>query len=83
MPFKILLVDDDIENETNEISKLPGMLEAAGYEVMVTSEASRAYDLVWDFNPDLIIYEVTERRLRCYTAAEIEVSAKLFRATKK
>ena len=46
IPFKILVVDDDIDDKHDEISKLPGMLWAAGYEVEKTPDGVRAYDLV-------------------------------------
>jgi DNA-binding response OmpR family regulator len=58
MPFKILVVDDDIDNESDEISRLPGMLRAAGYEVRTTSDGNQAYDLVWEYNPDLIVLDI-------------------------
>lgn len=58
MPFKILVVDDEIDNRTDEISKLPDMLRAAGYDVRTTPDASRAYDLVWEYNPDLIVLDI-------------------------
>jgi DNA-binding response OmpR family regulator len=58
MPFKILVADDEINDETNEISKLPGALRAAGYEVRTTSDANRTYDLVWEYNPDLIVLDI-------------------------
>jgi DNA-binding response OmpR family regulator len=58
MPLRILIVDDDIDNESDEISRLPGMLRAAGYEVRTTSDGSLAYDLVWEFNPDLIVLDI-------------------------
>jgi two-component system response regulator MtrA len=57
MPFRILVVDDDIDNENDEISKLPGMLRAAGYEVKTTPDGNQAYDLVWEYNPDLIVLD--------------------------
>jgi CheY-like chemotaxis protein len=55
MPFKILIVDDQIDNESDEISNLPDMLRAAGYEVRTTADRNQAYDLVWEYNPDLIV----------------------------
>jgi DNA-binding response OmpR family regulator len=58
MPFKILVVDDKIEDRSDEISELPGMLRAAGYEVNTTPDASAAYDLVWEYNPDLILLDI-------------------------
>jgi DNA-binding response OmpR family regulator len=58
VPFKILVVDDDIHNEGDEISKLPGMLRAAGYEVRTTPDGSQAYDLVWEYNPDLVVLDI-------------------------
>jgi DNA-binding response OmpR family regulator len=58
VPFKILLVDDEIDNEGDEISALPDMLRAAGYDVSTTPDGSRAYDLVWDYHPDLIVLDI-------------------------
>ena len=58
MPFKILVADDDIDNAGDEISKLPELLRAAGYEVRTTPDGSQAYDLVWDYNPDLIVLDI-------------------------
>jgi len=58
MPFKILVVDDEIDNEREEISKLPDMLRAAGYEMRTTADGNRAYDLVWEYNPDLVVLDI-------------------------
>jgi len=58
MPFKILVVDDEIDNESDEISKIPDMLRAAGYEVRTTSDGNQAYDLVWEYNPDLVVLDI-------------------------
>ncbi len=58
MPFRILVVDDQIDNPTDEIARLPAMLRAAGYEVKTTSQGRRAYDLVWDYRPDLIVLDI-------------------------
>jgi len=58
MPFKILVVDDEIDDESNEISQLPDMLRAAGYEVRTTADGDQAYDLVWEYNPDLVVLDI-------------------------
>lgn len=58
MPFKILIVDDEIDNERDEISKLPDMLRAAGYEVRTNSDGNQAYDLVWEYHPDLLVLDI-------------------------
>ena len=58
MPFKILVVDDEIDNESDEISQLPDMLRAAGYEVRTTADGNQAYDLVWEYNPDLVVLDI-------------------------
>lgn len=58
MPFKILVADDEIDNEDDEISKLPPMLRAVGYDVVTTPNATRAYDLVWEHNPDLVLLDI-------------------------
>lgn len=58
MPFKILIVDDEIDNERDEISKLPDILRAAGYEVRTNSDGNQAYDLVWEYHPDLLVLDI-------------------------
>lgn len=58
MPFKILIVDDEIDDKYNEISRLPEMLRAAGYEVKTTSDGQQAYDLAWEYQPDLIVLDI-------------------------
>ena len=58
MPFRILIADDEIDNERDEISELPDMLRAAGYAVRTTSDGSQAYDLVWSYNPDLVVLDI-------------------------
>ena len=34
------------------------MLRAAGYDVKTTPDPNRAYDLVWEYNPDLIVLDI-------------------------
>jgi DNA-binding response OmpR family regulator len=58
MPLKVLVVDDKVDDETDEISKLPGMLRAAGYEARTTSDGNQAYDLVWEYHPDLLVLDI-------------------------
>lgn len=58
MPFRLLVADDNIHNEGDEISSLPVMLRAAGYDVRTTPDASQAYDLVWEYHPDLIVLDI-------------------------
>jgi DNA-binding response OmpR family regulator len=58
MPYIILVVDDHIDDEGYEIYELPSMLQAAGYEVVTTSDGESAYDLVWECNPDLIVLDI-------------------------
>ena len=58
MPFKILVVDDRIEDKSDEISELPEMLRAAGYEVETTPDGDAAYDLFWECNPDLVLLDI-------------------------
>ncbi len=58
MPFKLLVVDDKIDDESDEIHRLPAMLREAGYEVVTTSDAAQAYDLFWECNPDLVILDI-------------------------
>ena len=58
MAFRILVADDLIDDESEEISNLPGMLRAAGYEVRTTADGNLAYDLVWEYRPDLIVLDI-------------------------
>jgi DNA-binding response OmpR family regulator len=58
MAFKILLVDDKIDDRNDDISQLPNVLRKAGYDVKATAEGEAAYDLVWEYEPDLILLDV-------------------------
>jgi two-component system, OmpR family, alkaline phosphatase synthesis response regulator PhoP len=58
MPFKILVVDDNLDVKHDEISKLPEMLRAAGYEVVITPDGVAAYDLVLEYKPDLVVLAI-------------------------
>jgi DNA-binding response OmpR family regulator len=58
MPFKILVVDDEINDKSNEISRLPDLLRTVGYDVRTTPDGEQAYDLVWEYHPDLIVLDI-------------------------
>jgi len=58
MAFKILVVDDHIDDEEYPINELPGILRSAGYEVITTSNAENSYDLIWECHPDLIVLDI-------------------------
>jgi DNA-binding response OmpR family regulator len=58
MPFKILVADDEIDNEGNGISRLPDMLRATGYEVKTASNPNQTYDLVWEYHPNLVVLDI-------------------------
>jgi DNA-binding response OmpR family regulator len=58
MPFKILVIDDEIHDRDNTISGLPALLESAGYEVATTADSETAYDLVFEYKPDLIVLDL-------------------------
>ena len=58
MSFKILVADDKIDDKGDDLSNLPDMLRAAGYDVRTTPDPGRAYDLVWEWNPDLIVLDI-------------------------
>jgi DNA-binding response OmpR family regulator len=58
MPFKILVVDDKIDDPSEEISALPGLLRSAGYEVGTTADENEAYDLFWEYHPDLVVLDI-------------------------
>lgn len=58
MPFKILVADDEIDNPRDEIFRLPKTLRAAGYDVRTSADGNRVYDLVWEYNPDLLVLDI-------------------------
>jgi CheY-like chemotaxis protein len=58
MPFKILVVDDHIYDRTDTIFGLPALLEQQGYEVLTTADGENAYDLVFEYKPDLIVLDI-------------------------
>jgi two-component system, OmpR family, response regulator MtrA len=58
MPFKILVIDDNIRDSTDTISGLPALLEREGYEVATTAGGETAYDLVFEYKPDLIVLDI-------------------------
>jgi DNA-binding response OmpR family regulator len=58
MPFKILVIDDHIYDKADTISGLPALLEPAGYEVAITADGETAYDLVFEYKPDLIVLDI-------------------------
>lgn len=58
MPFKILVADDEINDKRNDIAGLPGMLRDVGYDVAATSDGERAYDLVLESKPDLVVLDI-------------------------
>ena len=62
MPFKILVIDDDIYDKTETISGLPALLESVGYEVATTADGETAYDLVFECKPDLIVLDMVFER---------------------
>jgi two-component system, OmpR family, alkaline phosphatase synthesis response regulator PhoP len=58
MPFKILIADDNINDPHDEISRLPEMLQAAGYEVVTTADGVEVYDLALECKPDLVLLDI-------------------------
>ncbi len=62
MPFKILVIDDQIYDKSDTISGLPALLRAVGYDVATTADGSTAYDLVFQYKPDLIVLDVSFER---------------------
>lgn len=58
MPFKILIIDDDIDDKLYTISQLKSLLEKQGYDVKATADHEDAYDLVFAFHPDVIVLDI-------------------------
>jgi two-component system, OmpR family, alkaline phosphatase synthesis response regulator PhoP len=59
MPFKIFIADDEINDKHNEISRLPEMLRAVGYEVITSPDGLRVYDLILESKPDLVVLDIS------------------------
>lgn len=58
MAFRILIVDDRIEDESDDISELPEILRSAGYEVTTEASVDAAYEKVWESGPDLLLLDI-------------------------
>jgi DNA-binding response OmpR family regulator len=59
MPFKILLVDDDINDRNTTISQLKRLLEdEERFDVKATADGRNAYDLVFEYKPDVIVLDI-------------------------
>lgn len=58
MSFKIFVADDNINDNLDEISRLPSMLQAAGYEVIATPDGGAVYDLVFESKPDVVVLDI-------------------------
>jgi DNA-binding response OmpR family regulator len=58
MPFKLLVADDNINDKGDEISRLPEMLRAVGYEAVATPDGEAVYDLVLECKPDLVVLDI-------------------------
>ena len=57
MPFKVLVIDDHINDRLHTISRLSALLRKEGFEVATTADGNNAYDLVFEYNPDLIVLD--------------------------
>ena len=58
MPFKILLIDDELNDPRTSVAQLKQMLEDEGYHVAATSDGREAYQKVFDFRPDVIVLDI-------------------------
>ncbi len=58
MPFKLLVADDNINDKGNDISRLPEMLRASGFESVATPDGQAVYDLFLEFKPDLVVLDI-------------------------
>jgi DNA-binding response OmpR family regulator len=58
MPYKILVIDDQINDKTYPLFSLLAMLETEGYEVKSTADPEKAWDLVFEYLPDLIVLDL-------------------------
>ena len=51
-------IDDEIDDRSTTISRLPVFLESQGYHVVATADGENAYDLVFEYKPDLIVLDI-------------------------
>ncbi|MCU0509407.1 MAG: response regulator transcription factor [Anaerolineae bacterium] len=58
MPFKILIVDDNIDDPRTTIAQLKQLLEEEGYDVRGLGDAWTAYETVHAFKPDVIVLDI-------------------------
>lgn len=58
MPFKILLVDDEIDQEGYLIAQLKQLLKDDDFDVQTTADGESAYDLIFAFKPDVIVLDI-------------------------
>lgn len=58
LPFKILIAVDNINDKNDEISKLPEILQTAGFEVVTTADGSKACNLALENKPDLVVLDI-------------------------
>jgi DNA-binding response OmpR family regulator len=58
MSIKILVADDHINDRSDEISRLPAMIQDVGYQVIATPHGDKVYDLVLETNPDLVVLDI-------------------------
>jgi DNA-binding response OmpR family regulator len=59
MPFKVLIIDDRINDRLYELSRLKLLLEEQHFEVEATADGNGAYDVVFAFNPDVIVLDIS------------------------
>ncbi len=58
MAFRILIVDDHINDEREDIARLPTLLRHSGYDVKAIDDGDSAYDLIWEYQPDLVLLDL-------------------------
>ena len=58
MAFRILIVDDHINDEREDIAQLPALLRQSGYDVEAIDDGNAAYDLIWEYQPDLVLLDL-------------------------
>lgn len=58
MAFRILIVDDHINDEREDIARLPSLLQQSGYDVEAIDDGDSAYDLIWEYQPDLVLLDL-------------------------
>ena len=67
MPFKILIVDD----EPNILIPLQFLMEQNGYDVIVAQSGEEAFEMIYQYMPDLVLLDIMLPGVDGYEICEV------------